>query len=315
MKKFLSKLFDALCIISLFGIWPRFCVPRIVKIEKIELPIPHLAQELKGLKIVQLSDLHLKKSMRKKFLDRLVFKIESLKPDLIVLTGDFICYATLDDRQVLTHFLSRLSAPLGSFAILGNHDYAKATSVNAKGEYDIMRDDSFEIFRGLYRLFHKTTLAKRVTKDAYLTGFHEGLLRAIDEAKVQLLHNKTVQIEHRGKKFNLTGLGEYVLGKNRPDVAFKSYDPSLPGIVLAHNPDSIPSLLKHPGSVILCGHTHGYQVNIPWIRERICLLENQEFARGLHQKEGKWIYINRGVSSAFELRLRSYPEITLITLI
>jgi len=113
---------------------------------------------------------------------------------------------------------------------------------------------------------------------------------------------------------NVCGLGEYSLNKCCPEIAFKTYDVNSPGIVLAHNPDSMPMLMDFPGDIILCGHTHGGQINLPWFWKKFTLLENMQFKKGLFQIHNKWLYVNRGVGSVMPFRWFALPEIALITL-
>ena len=105
-----------------------------------------------------------------------------------------------------------------------------------------------------------------------------------------------------------------MLGRCLPEQAFSSFDKKAPGIVMAHNPDCVPALESYPGDVILCGHTHGGQINIPGIRQKFIMIENQQFTRGLHQAGEKWVYTNRGLGAVMEFRWGSPPEILNLTL-
>jgi predicted MPP superfamily phosphohydrolase len=307
-------LWDLWCIASLVGIWPRFIEPNLLQTTQLNLPIKDLPRELESLHIVQFSDLHLHHALSDRFLNKIQARIQNQKPDLIVFTGDFICYAQLEDRERLQKFLNGFHAPLGCFAILGNHDYARATSVNANGEYDVIDANESTLLSGFKRLLKETPLKKTITEQARQTGLHQELVQLIEKSPFKLLHNAHQLIPFKNSALNLCGLGEYVLGKMDPEEAFKGYDNRYPGLILVHNPDAIPYLDRYPGHVILSGHTHGFQVNIPWMRNRFALLENEEYGRGLVQRNARWIYINRGVGSALPFRWFSVPEITSISL-
>jgi predicted MPP superfamily phosphohydrolase len=97
-------------------------------------------------------------------------------------------------------------------------------------------------------------------------------------------------------------------------LAFQGYDNNLPGIILVHNPDAFTQLKAHPGHLILAGHTHGAQINLPWFRNRFCRLENPRYKRGLFQEDGKMMYVSRGLGAVFPLRFNAPPEIVSMTL-
>ena len=119
----------------------------------------------------------------------------------------------------------------------------------------------------------------------------------------------------KGAFLNVCGLGEYILGRSLPEIAFRDYDSRYPGIILAHNPDATPHLKNYPGQVILCGHTHGSQINLPWFAKKFTLLENPQYNRGLFKiSDNKWMYVNRGIGSLLPFRWFASPELTLLTL-
>ncbi|MBA3604079.1 MAG: metallophosphoesterase, partial [Parachlamydiaceae bacterium] len=149
---------------SVIGIWPRFIEPNLLQTTHHTLKLPNCPEALKGLKIVQFSDLHLQKKFSSRCLKQLARKINNEKPDIIIFTGDFICNSFLGDKdQVrLLDFLNELYAPYGCYTVLGNHDYAEYVSINADGEYDILRDsEKSMIKRGFSRLFGSIKLAKK----------------------------------------------------------------------------------------------------------------------------------------------------------
>lgn len=113
---------------------------------------------------------------------------------------------------------------------------------------------------------------------------------------------------------NICGLGEHMAGKALPQEAYKNYDTNYPGLILVHNPDAIPRLKNYPGEVILCGHTHGAQINLPWMWRRFIVLENPRYKRGLLHENQRWIYINRGVGAVMNFRWFSVPELLLLEL-
>ena len=96
-----------------------------LRLERVTLPFPNLPPALAGLRIAHLSDLHTSRWIGADYLGAAVDLVLAQRPDLVVLTGDFLHH----NRHVQRHAetcagaLARLRAPLGVFAVLGNHDY------------------------------------------------------------------------------------------------------------------------------------------------------------------------------------------------
>lgn len=314
-KKGFDLLWDAWCTVSLLGIWPRFIEPRLLSTTRHCLNIPNLPTDLDGLRIVQFSDLHWHAGVPDAFARRLVDKIQALKPDLIVFTGDFLCRSRLEDPQRLRQLLCALHAPLGCFAVLGNHDYSRFVTVNETGDYDVEAPcQRSDIAKGFKRLFNPAKLTKTTTAEARGVAHHHELLELLNLTPFQLLDNRTVQVAVKDSQLNVTGLGEYTLGRSHIAQAFNTYRRDAPGLILVHNPDAVPHLDALPGNLILCGHTHGGQINVPGMWRRFTRIENLAYKRGLHKRNGRSVYINRGVGAVMKFRFCSLPEITLITL-
>ena len=313
-KKWMSLLWDCMCVLSVVGIWPRFIEPFLLKRSYLKLNVPLLSQEFQGLKIAQLSDLHWKCFFPESLKSKLIKKIQEFQPDFIFFTGDFICKSKLEDPDGLKRFLNEFQASYGCYAVLGNHDYSEFVSVNDSGDYDIENRDSSDIFRGLKRLFFNRNLTGKKKERIKNIQCHRDLENLIKETPFKLLKNQSEDVVYKGTKINICGLEEYSTGRFNPQIAFKEYKNEYPGIILTHNPDSFVALKDYPGDLLLAGHTHGGQVNLPGIWKRLILLENIEFKRGLKKVGNKWGYINRGISSIMNFRWFSIPEVTLIIL-
>ena len=302
-------LWDLWCCISVVGIWPRFIEPNLIWQSKLDLKTSNNA--LDGFKIVQFTDLHFSSEMSDGFLAKLKKNILINTPDLIVFTGDFICFSNLEDENRLKNFLNSLHAPFGCFAIFGNHDYQDFVSINSKGEYDVVKTKSSTLKRGFKRLFSRSITLKGISSNAAMnTKFHEKLGRLLKETPFQLLHNETISLDIG---LNLCGLGEYSVGKCLPEQTFEKINPQFPTIVLTHNPDSVKLLKNYPADLILSGHTHGGQVNLPGFRKKFITMENSGLVRGLVFEMGKKIYVNRGIGSVMKFRWFAVPEILTVT--
>lgn len=289
------------------GIWPRFIEPELLMVKKLKVPLPQLT---KPLKVIQLSDLHFGPLTSERLLKKILRKTQEFQPDLIVLTGDFLCYGKLYDEEKMLSFLNNLKASLGVFAILGNHDYEGGVVVDQEGNYSVGRPSS-TVLKGIRLLFHKQKLTGVVSKLASEAKPNQQLLKVLNKARIELLVDKTVQVKGL---LNLTGLSEYMTGQIDLKSAFANYDKKLPGILLTHNPDSIPQLLDEPSTLLLSGHTHGGQINLPWFRDRFTLMEHPSYFKGLIRKKEKTVYISRGLGSVMPFRFFSPPELVCIEL-
>lgn len=309
-----SFCWNAWCCLSVVGIWPRFIEHKLVNITRLNLKIPNLPHDLHGLKIVQFSDLHLHPKVSDKFLHKVKSKIDACKPDIILFTGDFLCFALPQDLERLQKFFNSLHAPYGCYAILGNHDYAEFISINETGDYDVLNSSAGSWGRIFKRLWKKTILTGKTTERAKAVKHNEVLEKLLKTTPFKLLKNTSTLVNIKNSSINITGVEEYVTGRFNPAQAFLKFDHRYLGIVLAHNPDSVPSLLHFPGEIILCGHTHGGQVNLPWLWKKFTLMENPYIKKGLFHMNNKWIYVNRGIGSIVPFRWFAIPELLLLKL-
>lgn len=134
----MSLIVDFLSIASVIGIWPRYIEPKMLRCSELKWRLAPTQAHLDKLTIVHLSDLHFHKKISKKFLNKVVQRIALLHPDLILFTGDFICYSQVEEAERLKEFLNKLEARLGCYGILGNHDYSHYVSRNPEGIYDLL---------------------------------------------------------------------------------------------------------------------------------------------------------------------------------
>lgn len=108
-------------LIVMLLVWGAFEASSI-RVRAVELATPRLSSAARPIRIVQLSDMHFSLLSNRRQIEAAVKIVRELKPDMIVVTGD-----TVDTPQArrlkLLHILSQLDAPLGKFAVLGNHEY------------------------------------------------------------------------------------------------------------------------------------------------------------------------------------------------
>lgn len=106
-------------LIAGFGLKTALSEPKIIEVF---VPLKNKPPALQAMKIVQISDLHIGIMIRRNYVEKVVQKVNALKPDLIVLTGD-VADGTPDDLVDQLQPLTKLYAPLGKFYVTGNHEY------------------------------------------------------------------------------------------------------------------------------------------------------------------------------------------------
>lgn len=143
-----------------------------------------------------------------------------------------------------------------------------------------------------------------------------------------------------GPALPLVGLADFWSSEFRPATVLSHVDPTVPRLVLSHNPDTAELLQSWRVDLQLSGHTHGGQVVLPGIgtvpayltrlysqmpksiRHRIPLLRtcyrtarHWEWAQGFHQVGNNQLYVNRGLGTYLPGRFRCTPEVSVITLV
>lgn len=96
--------------------------PKWLYTKKVAIPIKNLPHSLEGFSIVQISDIHLYPYVEIDIVIKAVERINTLNPDVVVLTGDYV-YEKADSIFELAPILAEINARYGTFSILGNHDY------------------------------------------------------------------------------------------------------------------------------------------------------------------------------------------------
>jgi predicted MPP superfamily phosphohydrolase len=155
-------------------------------VRQYEISIPKEAGSMKQLRIAVASDLHLGAIVRNKRLQLLVDRIKAIKPDLILLPGDI-----LDDdiepfiRYRMAEHMKELKAPLGTFAVLGNHEYIggkinEFVKQMKAIDIEVLMDRSVKIADSFYVIGRKDRSAGRFGSDGRLEV--EALLEGVDAA-------------------------------------------------------------------------------------------------------------------------------------
>jgi predicted MPP superfamily phosphohydrolase len=259
------------------------------KTETVTIEIKGLNKDLDGLKIVQLSDMHLSGFYHHPdVLKKVIEKVNSLEPDLLVNTGDFISYGWREFERSDT-ILSKSVSRYGNFAILGNHDFGTYQPNFTEAD----RDNNVLIMNKLIK--------------------SSGYIVLNDEYRIQKIGNARLAIIGVTTKGRHPGIIHGDLGKattGLDSVDFK--------ILLSHDPNHWEMAVtgKTDINLTLSGHTHGMQMGI--ITKKFSWSPSKYFYphwHGLFKEENQYQYVNRGLGVlAIPFRIGMPPEITVIIL-
>ncbi len=247
-----------------------------IEITRLTLPLPHLAPEFDGYKLVHLSDFHMGTWMNRERLAHIVHLVNQQAPDLIAITGDFVSYEVEVPLQEMSAPLSELRARDGIFAVLGNHDYYT-------GEQEKVRAALHE--------FHITEL-KNETRTIH-RGNATLTLAGVDDCYdgVSDLDHLTAHLSTRPN-----GNGATILLAHEPDVADQA-------AATGHF------------DLQLSGHSHGGQIVFPGFGTFYLPRLGRKYPRGLYWLNGMTLYTNRGLgTSHLRVRFNCPPEIAVFTL-
>jgi hypothetical protein len=277
------------------------------QVRKVEIPIPNLPAGLEGMRIVQISDIHLSSYMPRLQVRRAVNMANDLGADLALVTGDFITGAS-DPIADCIDEVRELRAPLGVWGCNGNHEiYARAEDAAqylfAQAGMRLLRSENAQItFRGA---------------SFNLIGVDYQRERTAGGRRVQLLQHVDALVRR-----------------------------DMPNILMSHNPNSFNRAAELGIELSLAGHTHGGQIQVEILDHRLSparfitdyvagLYHRPMFAPAPNDRASKGsafetghgslfpnhaaglasIYVNRGLGTVgAPVRLGVPPEIALLTL-
>jgi uncharacterized protein len=140
----------------------------------------------------------------------------------------------------------------------------------------------------------------------------EAIATQLTQAGVQVLRN--AQIDLGGLRF--VGLDDYWGTNFDPSAILSQYDPTLPQVLLCHNPDVCDlDVWQGYEGWILAGHTHGGQCKPPFLAPPMLPVSNPRYAAGaVDLGDGRRLYINRALGHLWQVRFNVRPEITVFQL-
>jgi predicted MPP superfamily phosphohydrolase len=252
--------------------------PYWLQVVRHELALPGLPAALDGLTVLHLSDFHTRPGDRRGH--RLLVAAARLSADVVALTGDY------GDVPAYAGDAAALLAPLrgrfGTFAVLGNHDADVAPHVSP---HRFSRDCSSRV----------------------------GALLEANGATVLIDENVRLELGH-GCLW-LVGLDDPHTFHDDPARAFQGVPDGEPAIVLAHSWEPAIPLARHGPTLVLCGHTHGGQVRLPFQDAPHTNTHRRPTrAGGLFQVDGMPVHISHGLGGSHTLRFLVPPQAVIFSL-
>ncbi|MEI7844268.1 MAG: metallophosphoesterase [Chloroflexota bacterium] len=246
------------------------------EVVQIQLVLPGLPASFSGMRLVQISDIHLGGWMNIQRLKSVLDIVQKIAPNVIAITGDFVIWsrwAETKDSELdeMESELGSLARQIPILAVLGNHDHWADASV--------------------------------VTK-------------MLTRAGVRTLNNDVESFQINGEFLYFGGVDDVLVESNRLDQVLAKLPEKSCAILLAHEPDfAVESAETGRFELQISGHSHGGQVNLPGVGPPVLPQWGKKFPSGLYKVGNMVQYTNRGVGMTRPyIRVNCPPEITVFTL-
>lgn len=190
------------------------------RIERLKIPVKKLGSGLHGVRVVQISDIHIGPTLDRHFLRRVVEQVNALQPDIIAVTGDLVDGSVRTLREEVKP-LSELRAPLGVYYVTGNHEY-----------------------------YHGGAAWAAEVSGLGLTVLHNEH-RVVERSEARLVVAGVT--DHEGGRMDPAHAC-------RPDLALAGAPEGVPRVLLAHQPRTAFLAKNLGVDLQLSGHTHGGQL-------------------------------------------------------
>lgn len=191
IKKTLKVLSIILLIITIIVVYSRYIATTGLITNEIKLENQNINSDFDGLKIVHFSDLHYKRIITKKRIDKIINEINIINPDIIIFTGDLIDNGSVinkPDIKYLKETLNKLNSKYGKYAVLGNHDY----STDIETIREIYNNSDFQLLENEYDIIYSKNNQKLYIGGISTGEFNEDIINnlKIEENiyKIMLLH-------------------------------------------------------------------------------------------------------------------------------
>ncbi len=246
-------------------------------VQKVKLTLPRLPSVFDGFRLVQVSDIHIGGWMTPEKLAAVVEKVLAKRPDAVAITGDF-AFAAAGGFSTAPTELKEMSTLLQRLA-------AACPTAGVMGNHDIRYGP-------------------------------EKIHAALAAAGLTDLNNQVHKLTRNGAHLFLAGVDDVMYRRNRLDLVLDALPQDACAILLAHEPDyADTSAATGRFDLQLSGHSHGGQVNLPFIGPPVLPRLARKYPMGLYRVGEMFQYTNRGIGMTPPfVRFNCPPEITEFTL-
>lgn len=267
--------------------WGMLAGPYRYKVYKETVRLPKLPKSFDGFKILQISDIHSGSFYDSEAVQRGIDLINEQKADVIFFTGDIV-NDRAEEMEPYVDMFAQITAPMGVYSILGNHDYGDYTAWKSPEE--------------------KEENNRRIRELHARMGWN-------------LMLNEHTYLEKNGERIGLIGVENWGKGFHQEgdlEKAAKGCEAPVK-LLLSHDPTHFDEVVKKDFRDIdiqFAGHTHGAQVGIETagFKWSPISLRYSKWA-GLYEEDGQYLYVNRGFGFiGYAGRLGIMPEITVMEL-
>lgn len=274
-RKFLKL--TAISGVSALGVNSFLLEPNLPQVFHQRIKLRRWPARLDGFTIALLSDFHYDPFFSVHPIRRSVDLVNHLRPDLVVLTGDFVTVPISGDASTAAaaaepcaEILGQLRAPFGLWAVLGNHD--------------IFSDP------------------RRITSALAAKG-------------IRLLLNRSVPIEKDNARFWLCGVDDVMGGFPDLPATLRNVPSGEASVLLAHEPDYADYVTRYPIDLQLSGHSHGGQVRLPLATPLFLPELARKYIWGLFKIGALTLYTTAGIGTVrVPVRFNCPAEVTFIRL-
>jgi hypothetical protein len=224
-------------------------------------------------RVAHLTDLHVGLATPRKHLRQAIDIVRRSRPDLIVLTGDYL-NQSLKRLPRLKQVLDRLPRDVPRIAVLGNHDHKSGA---------------------------------------------RAIQAAMEDLGIQVLRNRSARIAAKnGVRLDVVGVDDGFSGHADVARAFAGMAPAARAraLVLTHDPRTAEDVGRAGGRLVLAGHTHGGQFNVPLLSTLARHVAKIRYKAGLYEVSGARLLVNTGIGSTKLRRIgrTASPEVAIIDL-
>ena len=143
----------------------------------------------------------------------------------------------------------------------------------------------------------------------------DGVVAAMTARGVRFILNRSVEITRGGETLQLVGIDELYRGTPDIDAAFRRIDPARPCIGVSHHPDIVDLLRDRRLDLLVCGHTHGGQIRLPFFGSVVVPSKHEaRYAAGFRRVGDVLLYVSRGIGAIPPLRILCRPEVATFVL-